>query len=167
MKKARKIFILLTILLVSVLLSCNTTKYVPANDALYKGGEIKMESPENSRKKNKKVKKELEPLLTPKPNKRVLGIPFKLIIYNLAGNPKKRNSLIGKLKYNTGEAPVLLSQLNLEFNQDVLRSYLENKGFFQAEVIGDTIVKNRKAIARYVVKTGVQYYSFCEFRQWL
>jgi outer membrane protein assembly factor BamA len=157
MKKARKIFILSGILFIIGLFSCNTTKYVPANDALYKGGEIKMELPENSSKKNRKIKKELDPLLTPKPNKRVLGIPFKLIIYNLAGNPKKRNSLIGKLKYNTGEAPVLLSQLNMEFNQDVLRSYLENKGFFQANVLGDTIVKNRKAIVRYVVKTGVQY----------
>ncbi len=157
MKTSLQIGTLSIVIIVGVLISCNTTKYVPANDALYKGGEIKIESPENSRKKNKNIKKQLDPLLTPKPNKRVLGIPFKLIIYNLAGTPKNKNSLLGKIKYNTGEAPVLLSQLNLEFNQDVLRSNLENHGFFQAEVIADTIVKNKKATARYVVKTGDQY----------
>lgn len=152
----RKYFIWLSPLFFLIAVSCSSTKNIPAGDALYTGAKVKIDGP--VRKKQKKALRiELESLIRPKPNRRVLGMPVKLWIYNAIGKPKKETSLLGKLKYNTGEAPVLLSQLNLDFNRDVLKSNLENQGFFNSVVAGDTIVKGKKASAVFTVETGDQY----------
>src|SRR5690349_13793647 len=57
-----------------------------------------------------------------------------------------------------GQPPVLLSTLNLTNNVQVLNSYLVNKGYFNAQVEGDTSVKRKKATALYTVQTGNQYH---------
>lgn len=133
---------------------CNATKKVPANDALYTGATLKLENSKASKKQNKVLKSDLHDLIRPKPNSRILGIPFKLLIYNIAG---KKNNFINKFLRKTGEPPVLLSRVNLDKNIQVLTNTLENNGFFHANTTGDTIVKNKKASASYVSATGVQY----------
>lgn len=52
---------------------------------------------------------------------------------------------------------MLLSEVRLDHNVDVLKSFLENKGYFQAKVSADTSVKGKKASAEYTVSTGHQY----------
>lgn len=133
---------------------CNLTKNVPDNDALYMGANVKMKNSEASGKENKVIKADLQGLTRPKPNSKLFGIRFKLGIYNLAG---KGNKGLSKLLKKYGEPPVLLSQLNLDKNVAVLENTLENKGFFRADVLGDTLIKNKKAEASYNVTTGVQY----------
>ena len=142
---------------VVMMASCSNTKHLPANDALYLGAKVKVQAEGLGKKKRKALTTELAALTRPRPNKKFLGIRFKLWIYNLAGNPKSETSFRGKLKNKTGEPPVLLSEVSLTRNQDILQNYLENKGFFQAEVTGDTTVKHKKATATYKVKTGKQY----------
>jgi outer membrane protein assembly factor BamA len=73
------------------------------------------------------------------------------------GTPKKENSIRGRLKYKFGEPPVLLRDVDLEHNEKVLANTLENQGFFQARVEGDTIVKKRKGRAVYKAEAGIQY----------
>ncbi len=136
--------------------SCSSTKNIPDGDALYTGAKIKVEGPEKKKRK-KALKSELESKLTPKPNKRVLGMPIKLWIYNAVPKPKKETSLLGKLKYKTGEAPVLLSQFRQDYNQEVLFSTLENEGYFQPQVTVDTVVKGKKGSAKIEVRTGPRY----------
>ncbi|WP_018616044.1 BamA/TamA family outer membrane protein [Segetibacter koreensis] len=133
---------------------CSATKKVPANDALYTGASLKLENSKASRKQNKVLKTDLQGLIRPKPNSRILGIPFKLLIYNMAG---KKNNFINRFLRKTGEPPVLLSRVNVNKNVQVLTNTLENKGFFHAKTIGDTTVKNKKASAHYVANAGVQY----------
>lgn len=125
-----------------VMSACNATKKVPANDALYMGAKVTVKDPEG--KKRKALSKELNALTRPKPNARILGIPFKLLIYNLG---------LKKL----GEPPVLLSDVRVQHNALVLESHLENNGYFTAAVAGDSVVKNKKATARYEAQTGHQY----------
>jgi outer membrane protein insertion porin family len=126
--------------------SCSPLKKVPKDDALYTGATVKIDGPALSKKKKKNLRQDLETLSRPKRNKRFLGIPFKLLLNNI---PIVRKKL--------GEPPVLLSSLNLEHNIKVLRSSLENRGYFHATVEGDTVVKKRKAKAIYTVQTGAQY----------
>jgi outer membrane protein assembly factor BamA len=133
---------------------CSATKKVPANDALYTGATLKFQNYKANVKRNKVIKDDLQALIRPRPNSRILGIPFKLLIYNMAG---KKNNFINRFLRRTGEPPVLLSQVNVTKNVQVLTNTLENKGFFHAKTTGDTIVKNKKASARYVTNTGVQY----------
>lgn len=139
--------------------SCSNTKHLPDNEALYLGAKVKVKSEDGlSRKKRKALTSELAALTRPRPNRKILGIRFKLWVYNLAGNPKSETSFRGKLKNKTGEPPVLLSSVNLNQNSAILQNFLENKGFFHADVTGDTTVKNKKATATYTVKTGKQYF---------
>lgn len=141
-----------------VIASCNNLKKLPPGDALYTGATVKIDSTSLKKKDKKGLESELQSLTRPKPNKKILGMRFKLSMYNLAGNPKKENSLRGWLKNKVGEPPVLLSDVNLERNIKVIQNTLENTGFFQANVQGDTIVKNKKAEAQYSVQTGERYY---------
>ena len=69
--------------------SCNLTKNVPKGDALYTGAAIKVKDSTLSKKEKNKIVDFTEHLPRPKPNSKFLGIPFKLIIYNLSGDPKK------------------------------------------------------------------------------
>ena len=153
-KRFRKIIvkILLPCLLGLGISSCRITKNVPEGDALFMGSSIKVEQSSVSKRATKDLKSELKSITRPRPNRRFVGIPFKLSLYNLGG--KKG---IGKWIRKKGEPPVLLSELNLERNKKVLTNRLENQGFFIAEVKGDTSVKGKKARAVYTVKTGPQY----------
>lgn len=137
--------------------SCSNLKYLPAGESLYTGAKVNLKTTGPSDKKPKNLRAELEDLTRPRPNKKILGLRVRLWIYNIAGKPKKENSLRGKLKYKTGEAPVLASDLNLEYNIKVIAANLQNQGYLQATVTGDTIVKNRKTTAIYTAETGYQY----------
>ncbi|GAC1425654.1 MAG: BamA/TamA family outer membrane protein [Chitinophagaceae bacterium] len=137
--------------------SCSNTRYLPAGEALYTGAKVKAKTSGPTDKKTKTISEELEDLTRPRPNKSILGLRFKLFIYNIAGHPKKESSLRGKLKYKIGEPPVLLSDVDLDHNNKVLVSNLQNQGFLQASVTSDTVVKNKRAKAVYTAITGAQY----------
>ena len=137
------------LLIIAVLLttaSCSLTKKVPANDALYMGATVKVESDTLGNKKKGPIKTQLQALARPRPNSRFLGIPLKLHFYNMGGIFKR-----------WGEPPVLLSSLNLENNVKILQNTLENTGYFRAAVSADTVVKNKKARAIYTARPGAQY----------
>src|SRR5688572_19793252 len=133
------------VLMITVLLaSCSATKKVPEGDALYMGATIKFDSSGLNAKKRKELKSDLSELTRPRPNKRILGIPFKLLFNNT------------KLFRKKGEPPVLLSNVNPGHNQKILQSTLENRGYFAAGVRWDTIVKGKKASATYTIRPGPQ-----------
>ena len=137
----------LTIGTLLIVMSCNTTKTVPVNDALFTGSSVRVESDSLAKKKKSAIRTQLQPLTRPRPNRKVLGlIPVKLSFYNMGGIFKK-----------WGEPPVLLSSLNLENNVKILQNTLENTGYFRASVTGDTVIKNKKAAAIYTARPGPQY----------
>ena len=141
----RNYFIILIVS--SLLASCSATKKVPQGDALYMGATVKLDAPGLRAHLKKEMRSDLVSLTRLKPNQRVLGIPFKLLFNN------------SKLFRKWGEPPVLLSSVNPDYNVKVLRSSLENRGYFHAQVQGDTTsVKRKRAKAIYTVQTGVQYF---------
>ncbi|MDQ6756574.1 MAG: BamA/TamA family outer membrane protein [Bacteroidota bacterium] len=143
------------LILIFLIVSCSNTRNLPPGDALYTGATVKIKN--NIPKKAKTVLEEdLTGLTRPKPNRKILGIPFKLTFFNMAGDPNKK-SFIRNFLRKIGEPPVLLSDLNLVNNTKVLQNYLENKGYFHAAVSGDTTVKGKKAHANYTVETGTLY----------
>jgi len=142
------------IVLALLIAGCNTTKNIPAGDALYTGHTVKVENADVPKKEKKVITADLQGLIRPRPNSRILGIPFKLVLYNMAG---KSNNFINKFLRKNGEPPVLLSSVKLDRNIQVVTNTLENRGFFHAKTTGDTVVKNKKASAVYVANTGVQY----------
>jgi outer membrane protein assembly factor BamA len=143
-------------IVIVVLASCNSTKYVPKGDALYTGASVKVNDSTLSKKEKKRLVTLTSALSRPLPNSKFLGISFKLFFYNLAGNPAKKN-FFRKLFRKIGQPPVLLSSVDVEYNSKLLQNYLENIGYFQAESNGDTVVKRGKAHANYTLMPGRVY----------
>lgn len=136
---------------------CSNTKHLPEGDMLYTGGKVTINDSLMTKKQRKALKKELEPLLRPKPNSNFLGLRFKLYFYNLAGEPKKDKGFRYWLRNKVGEPPVLFSQVDLDYNADILQNYAENKGYFKARTSADSISKNKRAQALYTVSPGKQF----------
>jgi len=145
------------IILLLVAYGCSNTKYLPEGDMLYTGGKVTVKDSVMPRKERKAMEKQLEDLLRPKPNSAFLGLRFKLYFYNLAGEPKKDKGFRHWLRTKVGEPPVLFSQVDLDYNADVLQNYSENIGYFKARTTADSVSKNRRAQARYTVTVGRRY----------
>ena len=137
--------------------ACSNTKYIPAGDALYTGAKIQFDSSKLSRRQKKKLSNDLLTLVRPKTNSKILGLRVKLWAYNIAGKPKKEKSIRGMIKYKFGEPPVLGSDLDLDRNAKILQSYLQNKGYFEALVEGDTVTAHKMARAIFHTQTGQVY----------
>ncbi len=136
---------------------CSNTKYLPKGEMLYVGGEVKVEDSVMKSSDRKDMEKELEDLLRPKPNSKILGLRPKLWFYNIAGEPKKDKGFRHWLRTKVGEPPVLISQVDFDYNADVLQNYIENKGYFKARTTADSTSSGRRAKAQYTVSTRKQY----------
>ena len=156
MKKLIKLSLFILVCLVWA--ACSNTKYLKPGQNLYTGAEVKINPDSSGRIDNEKdVKASLESKTRPRPNKSILGLKPKLYIYNLAGEPKKPKGFKHWLRTKVGEPPVLLDQVKLQYNNDVLTSFLISQGYLQSVVTGDTVVKDRKAKAIYTANTGDRY----------
>ena len=141
----------------SLFAACSSTKSLPKDEKLYTGAVVSVSTDDVTARQRKVLKSDLQNLTRPKPNTRLLGIPLKLSIYNMFGN-RKPNSFLGKLRDKYGEPPVLMSSVDVARNVKVLQAHLENKGFFKAKVIGDTVIKGQKGQAVYTAAAGPEYH---------
>lgn len=150
--------ILLIALLVSLLTACSNTKHLAPGQNLYMGADIKIESSVKiSNSKKKELKEELQALSRPKPNSKILGIRFKLTVYNMVDTPKRNKGLKHWLKYTVGEPPVLADMDQLKKNAEIFQNRLENLGYFHDTVTLDTVIKNKKLTAKYIAHIADQY----------
>jgi outer membrane protein insertion porin family len=124
---------------------------------LYTGGTVTVKDTILNKKDRKALESELEILLRPKPNKQILGLKPKLWFYNVAGEPKKQKGIRYWLRNKVGEAPVLFSKVDLEYNASVLRNFTENRGYFKTRVSTDSTVKDKRVTAEYIVIPKKQY----------
>ncbi|KAA2224642.1 translocation and assembly module lipoprotein TamL [Chryseobacterium sediminis] len=143
--------------LASTVISCSNTRFLKEGQMLYTGAKVKIENDTISKKEKKDLQSALEANLTPKPNSTFLGMRPKLYFYNIAKEPKKDKGFNYWLKYKVGEKPVLLGDVDREFNKDIIENYSENKGYFNARASYDTVSKNKKAQVIYTVRPGSRY----------
>ena len=148
------IFFIFSMLFVT---SCSNTKFLPEGEYLYIGGKVKVENKEISKKERKALQAELAKLIRPKPNKKILGLRPRLYIYNLVDTVRKEKGFKHWLKNKVGEAPVLFSQVDLEYNKSVLQNFAENHGHFNAETTADSTRFGKKIEANYLVNPKQQY----------
>jgi len=155
--KPRVIYYIITIAVIFCLTSCSNLKYLPEGENLYVKGEVAINTDTIPERYIEPLTENLEALLRPKPNTTILGMRPQLYLYNIAGEPKSDKGFRNWLKNKVGEPPVLLSDVNREYNENLLRNRLENLGFFQAEVTSDTTVDNRKATVTYTATPHIIY----------
>jgi len=141
----------------ATIISCSNTKFLKEGQMLYTGAEVEIESDSLSKKEKSELESAIKENLTPKPNSSFLGLRPKLYAYNATKEPKKEKGLRYWLKYKFGEEPVLLGDVDREFNKDIIVNYSENKGYFNAKAKYDTVSKNKKAKVIYTLNPGGRY----------
>lgn len=142
-------------LFVAVFISaCSTTKYVPEGEKLYTGSSVKVEDKEIKKADAKNISSEMNALVRPKPNAKLLGMRIKLWLYY---KTKARKGFIQKFLSKYGEPPVMISQVDLAKNSNIMQNRLQNESYFQATVRGDTLGKEKTAKAEFTVNAGPSY----------
>ncbi len=115
-------------LFIFILSSCSGLSYLPKNEKLYTGAEIKLETTERVDKG--KIKSIAAGALRPEPNKSYFGMRPQLILYMMPGkNPKTK---FGKWIKKQGDAPVLMSQVKPQATAAVIDAKLFNIGIFNS-----------------------------------
>jgi outer membrane protein assembly factor BamA len=96
---------------------------------------------------------DLKKAIRQKPNTRILGVArFHLGLYNLSGADEERR--FNRWLRSIGEAPVIYNPYLQERTVEQLRLYLNNKGYYEAEVSDTVFFKKKKAFITYHVTPG-------------
>lgn len=142
--------LVLGILVLAFLCSCNTTKYVP--DDSYLLDRVHIEGDRGTLDRE-----ELMDYVRQRPNVRLLGLwRVNLGVYNLS-NPQKDNGWNNWLR-RIGSEPVLYDSVMQEKSREQIELYLKSKGYFQATVKDTMMISGDKMCeVRYEVNAGPLY----------
>jgi outer membrane protein assembly factor BamA len=116
--------------------SCISPRLVKENEYLYAGAKIKVHADKKVEGASK-VKGILKDEVYPIPNRRILGIPYKLWIYNTFGSRKNKNKSFISNTY--GERPVLMSDVNTEEVAGSLKIILRGNGYLHPKVNSEVV----------------------------
>jgi len=147
----------LFILIITIISGCSTTKFLSPAQKLYTGAQVKIDDKNTTKSEAKALSTELEGMTRPIPNAKILGLRFKLWVYEKTRTNKKKG-LTHYLNTHIGEPPVLLSSVDIDKNGSILQNRLQNEGYFLAQVSGDTLGKKKTAKVIYTVETGPAYH---------
>lgn len=140
-----------------LLMACDNTKHLPQGTNLFVGSKVNIKAdPAVKKKVSKGLAGELQGMVRPKPNSKILGARVKLSFYNSVDTPKGKG-LRYFIKYKLGEPPVIAQYTVLEKNREVMQNWLENRGYFHDSVTLDTNIKHKKLTAVYNAHIGQQY----------
>ena len=121
--------------------SCNVGKYLPAGEKLYRGATVKVQKQKDVKASVKSLRKQLQLSVRPKPNKFILGRPYKVWWWYVIGEPKRPKGFKAFLRDKLGEPPVLSNRVNTKVTAENMNAYLDNIGYFHSTVKGDTVNK--------------------------
>lgn len=138
--------ILLLSVFVVLLQACNVKRFVPEGEMLYTGASIEIESDTLIEDLNQ-VQVEIEDLLRPEPNSKILGSRLGLLVHykSQRENPGFLNKFLNK---RIGEEPVYESDVNTIKTEDLIKNRLENRGFFFTTIGSSMEEKPEKKIAK-------------------
>lgn len=141
----------LFVIVLMLLYSCSPVRKMGPNAVLLNKNVIKSDEP--------KYHDGINGILKQKPNRRILGVfRFHLGVYTLF-NQGKDTKVKAWFRRTVGEEPVLLDTLLTERSRVQIKQYMENKGYFNAEVTDTTVYKRKGTRAKvyYFIKAGRPY----------
>ena len=151
----RSIFRLATVCAVVLLCSCKSTKYVPEGSYLLDKAKVKvMDSKDESTSG-------LDDYLRQKQNTEILGFwKLQLHVYNTApaDTTTKSKKRLAANAHKMGEAPVIYDPMLTRVSMTQLEQAMMNRGYFNAEVDTQTVVKDQKVRLTYLVTAHKPYY---------
>ena len=117
---------------ISFLQSCSVEKYIPEDEYLYEGATIKVAS-DTVTKEEEAIKGQLQAIVRPDPNKKILGMYLGLYFYYKA--QREKPGFINKfLNKKIGEEPVYSSDVEPLQMEEIFLNRLENSGYFYSNV---------------------------------
>ncbi len=120
------------IIILAIIQACSVEKFIPEDELLYTGAEVKFEQ-DSTIADQPKLRTELENVLRPQPNSKILGMRPGLYFHYKS--QREKPGFINKfLNKKIGEEPVYLSDVDLQNTEDLLLNRLENRGFFYSRV---------------------------------
>ena len=135
--------------LVVVFSSCRVTRPLDEREYLLDKNIIKSDLPG--------FRENLSGILKQKPNRKILGVfRFHLGVYNL-GNRGKETRFKNWLKNTVGEPPVILDNSLTRKSNQQMKVYMQNNGYFDAQVMDTTILRKKKASVVYSIASGLPY----------
>ncbi|MFO7822865.1 MAG: BamA/TamA family outer membrane protein [Cyclobacterium sp.] len=135
--------------------ACNVAKYIPEDELLYTGANLEI-THETPVKGIKEVREELQGLIRPKPNSKILGQYLGLWAHYKM--EKEKPGFINRFIYKKiGEEPVYLSQVEPEKTEELMVNRLENNGFFYPEIVSTYSRKQKKGDVSYQVTLQIPY----------
>jgi outer membrane protein insertion porin family len=149
--------IILILIVVLAIQSCNVKRFIPDDELLYTGANIEISS-DTVVNNMSRVQSEIENLIRPEPNSKFLGARLGLLVHykSQRENPGFLNRF---LKKRIGEEPVYLSSINREQTEKLILNRLENRGFFYSGVDSEINEKEKRKHAEvaYSIKLTTPY----------
>ncbi len=145
----------MVLICLSTILGCSVKKFIPEGQQLYTGAELKLET-ETKIEDIKEISDELNELLQPEPNSKILGMRVGLWAYykNQQDKPGFINRFLNK---KIGEEPVYFSAVNIPNTEDLILNRLENRGFFYSSIASKANQGDQFASVDYAAKVSTPY----------
>ncbi len=142
-----KKYFFLYVMLVLLVSSCSVRRFLPAGEKLYRGPSFLVSKNPETKNTTGQLKDMLMLAARPRPNKFLLGQPYKVWLWYVIGQPKREKGFRAFLRNKIAEPPVLSSRINAKNTAENMQSLMENLGYFHTTVQGDT------ASTGYFIKT--------------
>ena len=139
-----------------VLFSCTATKFIPKDEILYTGAEIKIKPIGKIQAKNR-IKELMDQNVSPKPNTSIFGMRPGLWFYYIAGPTERRKGFRYFVKNKLGQVPIYMRDINPAKTANLLKGHLINYGYFQAEVAHATKIKGKTGKVTYTATVHRPY----------
>lgn len=138
------------IFLLTLVCSCNVSKYVPADEYYLKDVSV-------SSRDEKVIKRYgLKNYVQQTTNKKIIGIKIPLKTYTLSGTDTTK--WVCRMLRKLGEAPVLYDSIkSVKTEQDILHT-LANAGYMKASINQQKNIKGKKMSINFEVEPGPRYY---------
>ena len=147
--------VLFSVCLIVLFSGCNATKYVPENEYLLNKAKVKVVDNKDESTTG------LDHFLRQKQNSEILGFwKLQLHIYNTApaDTTTKSKKRLARNAHKMGEAPEIYDPNLTGLSIKQLEQAMMNRGYFNAAVDTQTVVKDRKVNLTYIVTANQPYY---------
>ncbi|WOK07467.1 BamA/TamA family outer membrane protein [Imperialibacter roseus] len=135
--------------------SCRVKKYIPEDELLYTGSKIDLTA-ETKVDQLSDIEEELETVMRPEPNSKILGVRLGLLAHYKA--QRKHPGLYYRfLNKKIGEEPVYLSDVNPLRVEELVNNRLENRGFFRSEISSVEKKGKHTGSVKYTVHVDAPY----------
>lgn len=144
------------IFLLATVIGCSVKKYIPEDEFLYTGADLKLQTEIEDIRGLDDIEEELTGLLRPEPNSKILGMYIGLWAY-YKGTQEKPGFINRFLNKKIGQEPVYFSQVVPSRTEELILNRLENRGFFYSTTNSEVTRKDKYAKVDYTATISEPY----------